>query len=143
MNPPSTLQNVDSSPLRGAGFLEVVCASKKEKKIMPLLRFDVLTAVIMKKFIFWDITPCSPLKVKRRFGETYRIHCQGRRISQAKYERGNSACHLLSCWFRPPKMDATCSSETSVDFKQTTWRYIPRDRTLQEPLLLDIFFIRL
>jgi hypothetical protein len=29
----------------------------------------------MKSSIFWDITPCSPLKVNRRFGETYRLHC--------------------------------------------------------------------
>jgi hypothetical protein len=27
-------------------------------------------------------------------------------------------------------MEATCSSETSVDFQQTTWRYIAEDRTL-------------
>jgi hypothetical protein len=31
---------------------------------------DVLTAVVMKISIFWDITPCSPLKVNRRFGGT-------------------------------------------------------------------------
>jgi hypothetical protein len=29
------------------------------------------------------------------------------------------------------KMDATCSSKTSVDFQRTAWNYIPRDRTLQ------------
>jgi hypothetical protein len=29
--------------------------------------FEVLTAAIMKSSIFWDITPCSPLKVNRRF----------------------------------------------------------------------------
>jgi hypothetical protein len=28
------------------------------------------------------------------------------------------------------KMEATCSSETSVDFQRTTWRYIPEDGTL-------------
>jgi hypothetical protein len=27
-------------------------------------------------------------------------------------------------------MDATCSFETSIDFQQTTRRYIPADRTL-------------
>jgi hypothetical protein len=27
-------------------------------------------------------------------------------------------------------MAATCSSETSVDFQRTTWRYIPEDETL-------------
>jgi hypothetical protein len=26
--------------------------------------FEVLTAVVMKSSVFWDITPCSPLKVK-------------------------------------------------------------------------------
>jgi hypothetical protein len=25
--------------------------------------FEDLTAVVMKSFIFWDITPCSPLSV--------------------------------------------------------------------------------
>jgi hypothetical protein len=28
------------------------------------------------------------------------------------------------------KMKVTCSSETSVDFQQTEWHYIPEDRTL-------------
>jgi hypothetical protein len=28
------------------------------------------------------------------------------------------------------KMEATCSSETSVDFHRISWRYIPEDRTL-------------
>jgi hypothetical protein len=32
--------------------------------------FEVLTAVV----IFWDITPCSMVKVNRRFGGTYRLH---------------------------------------------------------------------
>jgi hypothetical protein len=43
------------------------------------VRFEVLTAVVMKSTIFWDITPCSPLKVNRHFGGTY--------------------CHFLSLWF--------------------------------------------
>jgi hypothetical protein len=34
--------------------------------------FEVLTAVVMKSTIFWDITPCSPLKVNQRFGGIYR-----------------------------------------------------------------------
>jgi hypothetical protein len=32
-----------------------------------------------KSIIFWDMTPCSPLSVNRRFGGTYRLHLQGRR----------------------------------------------------------------
>jgi hypothetical protein len=39
----------------------------------------------MKNFIFWNITPCRPLKVNRRLAGTCRLHLQGRRISQASY----------------------------------------------------------
>jgi hypothetical protein len=47
-----------------------------------LVGFEVLTAVIMKNTSFWDTTPCSPLKVSRRFGRKYPLHLQGRSISQ-------------------------------------------------------------
>jgi hypothetical protein len=40
------------------------------------LRFGVLTAVIMKYSVLWDITPHSPLKVNQRFGETFCLHLQ-------------------------------------------------------------------
>jgi hypothetical protein len=36
--------------------------------------------VCKKSTIFWDKTPCSPLKVNRSFGRTYRLHLQGRKI---------------------------------------------------------------
>jgi hypothetical protein len=39
----------------------------------------------MKSTIFWYITLCSPLKVNRRFGGTYRLHHQGR-IRRARYQ---------------------------------------------------------
>jgi hypothetical protein len=62
--------------------------------------FQFLTAVLMKNPIFWDITPCSPLKISRRFGETCRFHLQDRRLSQARNQHevhvGSSACgHCL------------------------------------------------
>jgi hypothetical protein len=37
-------------------------------------RLEVLTAVVLNNTIFWDITPCSPLKVNRSFGGTYLLH---------------------------------------------------------------------
>jgi hypothetical protein len=43
--------------------------------------FEVLTAVVIKSSILWDITPSSPLEVNRRFGGTCRLHLQGWRIS--------------------------------------------------------------
>jgi hypothetical protein len=39
---------------------------------------------LLKSTIFWDITPCTPLKVNRCFGETYCFHLQGRKISRAR-----------------------------------------------------------
>jgi hypothetical protein len=46
---------------------------KKERKV-KLLSFsvvglEVLTAVVMKSILFWDRTPCSPLRINRCFGE--------------------------------------------------------------------------
>jgi hypothetical protein len=40
--------------------------------------------MVMKGSIFWDITPCSPLKVNRRCGGTCVLHLQGRIISRAR-----------------------------------------------------------
>jgi hypothetical protein len=34
------------------------CAEKCE-----FIGFEVLTAVVMNRRIFWDITPCSPLEI--------------------------------------------------------------------------------
>jgi hypothetical protein len=68
---------------------------------------EVLTTVVLKSSIFWDIMPCSPLKIKQRFGGTCCLHLQGRRISQARiqYEsRCHSerhACFLLGLFFDP------------------------------------------
>jgi hypothetical protein len=45
---------------------------------------QVLAAVVTKTLIFWDITPCSPLKVNQLFGGTCRLHCKSRKISQAR-----------------------------------------------------------
>jgi hypothetical protein len=57
--------------------------------------------------IFWDITPYSPLKVNRQFGRTYRLHLQGRRISQA------SSAEL----FYPPDFTLVSSSDYSSSLK--------------------------
>jgi hypothetical protein len=55
-----------------------------EEQRQNYVGFEVLTAVVMKSTIFWDITPCISMKVNRRFGGTYRLHLQGRRISKAR-----------------------------------------------------------
>jgi hypothetical protein len=65
------------------------------------------------------ITPCSPLKVNRRFGRTCRLYLQGRINKTRKPERNQVASRAYSSTL---KMEATCSSETSVDFQRTTSR---------------------
>jgi hypothetical protein len=86
-----------------------------------------------KSTIFSDITPCSPLKVNRRFGGTYCLRLQGRRLSRARNQLC-SAFHLLSHRFLAclifRKIEATCSSETSVHFQRTTQHYIAEHWTL-------------
>jgi hypothetical protein len=39
---------------------------------------------LIKSSVFWDIMPCNPLIVNRRFGGTCRLQVQGRKISQIK-----------------------------------------------------------
>jgi hypothetical protein len=51
-----------------------------------------------KNSIFWDITPYVPLLVSPRFGGTYRLHLQGRRINQARNQH-KAVSKLTSCWF--------------------------------------------
>jgi hypothetical protein len=45
---------------------------------MTHVGFEILTVVILKSAVFWDIMPCSPLKVNRRFGGTCRLQLQGK-----------------------------------------------------------------
>lgn len=54
--------------------------------------FQVLTTVVMRSSLFWGVTQRNPLKVALRFGGTYRLHLQGRRIIRHE----SSAFHLLS-----------------------------------------------
>jgi hypothetical protein len=47
---------------------------------------EVLIAVVTKSSSFWDISLCcSPLKVNRRFGRTYPLHFQVRRIRRTRH----------------------------------------------------------
>jgi hypothetical protein len=57
--------------------------------------FEVFTAVVLKSIFFWDTTPCSALTGTRRFGGTYRLHLQGRRIVQQSSEQASA--YLSSC----------------------------------------------
>jgi hypothetical protein len=65
------------------------------------LWFGILSAVVVKIFIFRAITPSSTLEVDRYSGETRRVHLQGWRQA------------VLATWFT---LVAECSSETRLSF---------------------------
>jgi hypothetical protein len=77
----------------------------------------VHTISLLTNSTFWDMTPCGPLEVNLRF----RGMCP-------------SACFIsVSCsaYTWTLKMEATCSSKPSADFRRATWRYIPENVTLR------------
>jgi hypothetical protein len=64
--------------------------------------FEVLTAVVMKKSIFWNTRPRSPWKANRHFGGTCYLHLQGGRLSQSRNERkAGSKQSLFGLFFGP------------------------------------------
>jgi hypothetical protein len=69
------------------------------------------------------------IKNQRRFGGTYQLHLQGRRINRAIkqicFHTGFSLAYSSIL-----KMEEICSSETSVDTQRSRLRYIPEDGTL-------------
>jgi hypothetical protein len=84
---------------------------------------------VKRTTFFWDITPCSPLKVNRCFGGTHSLYHHSRRISRASLLL---AFMLVSClaYSLTLKVETIRSSETSIDFQRTERRYIPDDSTL-------------
>jgi hypothetical protein len=104
--------------------------SCKLKYVLDHIGFEVLTAVVMKSCIFWDVTPCSPSEA---------------RIKQRALVALLTDCFmLLSClaYSGTMNMEATCSSKTSVDFHQITQGYIPEDRTLHYWASFSFLYIR-
>jgi hypothetical protein len=83
--------------------------------------FEVLTAVVIKSTIFWDITPCSPLSVNRRFGGTHRFHLQGVKNKQVASLPAFSLFSFSANFFDP---------EDGDDMFLRNVGYIPEDGTL-------------
>jgi hypothetical protein len=86
--------------LKTAGFPAAYHATVRnvEETNISLVRFEVFTEVTMKNAVFWDVAPCRSC-VNRRFGGTYRLHLQGRKIR----DRGTSLSRCGSkgleyCW---------------------------------------------
>jgi hypothetical protein len=110
------MQGLTSTPNTCSGN---VVPSQKRNSRLPYVKFEILTSVVMKSFIFWYIKPCSPFK------EDWRLW------------------GILFPWLAYSstlKTEATCLSKTTVDFQLTTRRNVPEDRTLQYKPFLFIQF---
>jgi hypothetical protein len=118
----------ESRSMRSPAFWNVmpwcaVAACLAFSKKQHVLLKEWWTSTTLRRVVLWDITSCSPLKVNQHFGRTWCLHLQALLATCFK---------LVSCsaYSWTLKMEATCSSETSVDFQRTTHRYIPEHRTL-------------
>jgi hypothetical protein len=67
----------------------------------------------MKSIIFWNRTPCSPLKVNRRFGGKYRLHFKAEVSDFHQFSRWFLSRLILRHWwwrrYFPPKRRVTLS----------------------------------
>jgi hypothetical protein len=113
--------NVQSSPTFGifTASHPTLCIMRELYVYKSYIGFEVLIAGIMKSSVFWDITSCSLLEVNQHLGRPCR-----------QKSRALATCFMVVTFLTYSsilKMEATCSSEKSVDFHWTTRRYIPED----------------
>jgi hypothetical protein len=98
---------------------------------------EVITAVVMKSSIFWDIKLHNLLKVNNPFQKNKPPLSSG-----SRNKPGNAICFMLvSClaFSLTLKMEATSSVKTLGDFEWTICCYITEDRTLQN-LIMHTFW---
>jgi hypothetical protein len=89
--------------------------------------------VSLKNAVFWDVLTLCRFCVYRRFGGTYHLHLQVRKIrepvtSLSMWQLPAHACSSLAD-FSNLKIEAICSSETSVHTRSTQ-RHIPEEGIL-------------
>lgn len=76
LNPPTYVLTV-----RISGRIKKWCGHWRGDEFVGL---DFLTTIVMKAYVFWNITACSPLKVNPCFGGKCHLCLRDRRTSQAR-----------------------------------------------------------
>jgi hypothetical protein len=56
-----------------------------------------VTLDLLKRTVFWNVTPCSPVKIQRRLGGTYCFHVQYRIMSHASKDMGSKRFLSSAC----------------------------------------------
>jgi hypothetical protein len=69
---------------------------------------------------------------EKHIASTFSVEKKAKEETSLKQVASRTSFMLVSClaYFSNLKMEATCSSETSVDFQRTTRRYVPEDKAL-------------
>jgi hypothetical protein len=67
---------------------------------------EVLTAIVRKSSLLWNVTPCSPVNFNVSFGGTFHLHHHCWRVSQAR------------------------NQDEAGSFNRNTWQYILEDRMI-------------
>jgi hypothetical protein len=83
------------------------------------------------------------LKVCEHFGGIYHLRFQGRKINRARYQcesKYQIAAGVLLSIFFDPEDRSDISSEMSVEFQWTAWRYIPEDSNSHNHLCENLKF---
>jgi hypothetical protein len=63
------------------------CFPTGEAQALSVLPLATVTFLSSYSSVFWDTTLCSPVKVNRHFGITYRFHFQGWSATDGRNER--------------------------------------------------------
>jgi hypothetical protein len=63
--------------------------------ISVFVGLEVLTAVIMKSSVFWDITPYTQIEVHGRFGRKFRLKSSASKIMPRRKRRADSKQNFL------------------------------------------------
>jgi hypothetical protein len=92
-----------------------ICTKLHGQVVRTPVRFNVLTEVVMKFSMYWDITRCSRLKINRRFGRKY---------------LQSSTCYLLHAGLL---LDSFFDTENGGDMILRNVSLLPTDYTVMFP----------
>jgi hypothetical protein len=98
--------------------------------------FGALTAAVVNTYIYWSVTPCSPVKVNRRFEWICRFHLQGTIISHARKQ-----CD--SWWQAEQLYDVSCllySSALKMEAKSSSERFYVQRTTRLTSKITELFY---
>jgi hypothetical protein len=101
------------------------------KRLNIYVGSDILTSVIMKSAIFWDISTCSPVKFHWRFGENIFFHLHALLDTCFLLSTCFSCISIpkmkvyvpLKCWWISTRLHGVISQKTAFLMCLLLWKY--------------------